>query len=31
MTTSNGIVALSGVVDSKQNIDRSVEIACRVK
>ncbi len=27
----NGIVTLSGVVDSKQSIDRAVEIARRVK
>ena len=31
VTTTNGIVTLSGVVDSKQNIDRAVEIARRVK
>jgi hyperosmotically inducible periplasmic protein len=31
VTTTNGIVTLSGVVDSKQSIDRAVEIARRVK
>ncbi len=31
VTTTNGIVTLSGVVDSKQSIDRAMEIARRVK
>jgi hyperosmotically inducible periplasmic protein len=31
VTTTNGIVTLSGVVDSKESIDRAVEIARRVK
>ncbi|MBA2592030.1 MAG: BON domain-containing protein [Pseudomonadota bacterium] len=31
VTTTNGIVTLSGVVDSKQSIDRAVEIARGVK
>ena len=31
VTTTNGIVTLSGVVDSKQSIDRAVEIARRIK
>jgi hyperosmotically inducible protein len=31
VTTTNGVVTLSGVVDSKQSIDRAVEIARRVK
>lgn len=31
VTTTNGIVTLSGVVDSNQSIDRAVEIARRVK
>jgi len=31
VTTTNGIVTLGGVVDSKQSIDRAVEIARRVK
>jgi hyperosmotically inducible periplasmic protein len=31
VTTTHGIVTLSGVVDSKESIDRAVEIARRVK
>jgi hyperosmotically inducible protein len=31
VTTTNGIVTLSGAVDSKESIDRAVEIARRVK
>ncbi len=31
VTTTNGNVMLSGVVDSKQSIDKAVEIARRVK
>ncbi len=31
VTTTNGIVTLSGVVDSKESIDRAMEIARRVK
>ena len=31
VTTTNGVVALSGVVESQQNIDRSLEIARGVK
>jgi hyperosmotically inducible protein len=31
VTTTNGIVTLSGVVDSKESIDRAMEIARRLK
>ncbi|MBK8640215.1 MAG: BON domain-containing protein [Chromatiaceae bacterium] len=31
VTTTNGVVALSGVVDSQQSIDRSLEIARGIK
>ena len=31
VTTTNGVVALSGVVDSQQSVDRAIEIAQSIK